>query len=119
MSSRVRVTIGNAVVEVEAATVKEAVKALTPYYEVLGERTCGKCGSEEVGVQHRSAGGHDYYALKCFACGCQLDLGQHKEGGSLFCKRKLPSGEYDREHKGWYFWKDRQQTNQSGSDWHG
>ena len=108
MSARVKAMIGSTVVEVEGTGVKEIIEALTPFYDVFGERECGKCGSQELAVNHRKAQSYDYYSLKCLACGCQLDFGQHQEGGTLFPKRKLPSGEYDSQQKGWYFWKDRQ-----------
>ena len=110
MSVKVRVKLGGrAEVEAEVTGVKEAIKLLSPFYEVFGEAVCGKCQSVELAVNHRAAdGGYDYYALKCLACGAQLDFGQHQQGGTLFPKRKLPDGSWDNESQGWYHWKDRQ-----------
>lgn len=106
-SAKIRLQCGRVWLEVDASGVKEAIKALGEYQEVFSERTCGCCGSEEIAYEHRQHDGNDYYSLKCRACGAQLDFGQHKTGGTLFAKRKLSSGEYDKEHGGWYSWQSR------------
>jgi len=106
-SAKIRIMVGKAWVEVDAVSAKDAIKAISPYYEVFGERQCGQCGSDDIGVNHRNTKGYDYYALKCYACGAQLDFGQHQEGETLFPKRKLPSGEWDSAKRGWYKWQDR------------
>lgn len=115
MSAKIRMKIGEAWVEVDAATAMDAVKLISPYYELLGQRECGVCGSPNVGLNHRVSGGYDFYGVKCFSCGARLDFGQQRDGGGLFPKRKLPSGEYDKEHQGWYRWQDRKDREGSSS----
>jgi hypothetical protein len=118
MSVTIKIKVGKqAVVEAEVGSVKEAIQALSPYYEVFGEAACGKCGSEQLAVNHREAGGYDYYSLRCLSCSCQLDFGQHQQGGTLFPKRKLPDGSWDSQNQGWYHWKDRKEDKPSTSNW--
>ncbi len=114
MSAKVRIMVGKAWVEVDAASPKEAIKAISPYYEIFGERTCGCCGSEDIGVNHRTAQSYDYYSVKCYACGASLGFGQHQEGGTLFPKRKTEDGEWDTARRGWYKWQERKQSSGEG-----
>ena len=108
--AKIRIMVGKAWVEVDAGTPKDAIRAIAPYYEVFGQASCGLCGGTNLGVGYRTPSGNDYYYVTCLSCGAQLDLGQHKEGGTLFAKRKLPTGEYDTNHLGWYKWQDRKQS---------
>jgi hypothetical protein len=92
-AARVKVNLHPRVqVEVEADSPKELVQALADFGEVLQAWSCGKCESTLVGWSHRTAGGHEFYGLRCFACGAQADFGQLKDGRGLFFKRD----------KGWY-----------------
>ena len=102
MKARVRRNYGGTWIEVDCENVKEAIQALDEYGEVFGESDCGSCGSKEIGPQHRIHDDNEYYSLRCVNCGSQLDLGQHKTGGTLFAKRKLENGEYDQANRGWY-----------------
>ena len=106
-SAKIRLQCGRVWLEVDANGVKDSIKALSEYQEVFAERTCGKCGSEEIAYEHRLHDSNDYYSLKCRNCGARLDFGQHKTGGTLFAKRKLENGEYDKEHRGWYSWQSK------------
>ena len=110
MAVKVRVQVGKAWLEVDASSPKDAMKRLSGYYEVFGELVCGQCKSDRLALGHREHDDHDYYQQSCLDCGARLDFGQHKNGETVFAKRKLPSGEYDREHYGWYHWRDRQGT---------
>ena len=108
MSARVKAKIGSTVVEVEGAGIKDVIQALSPYYDVFSEKECGKCGSQELGVNHRKAKTFDFYSLKCLSCGYRLDFGQHQEGGTLFPKRK-DKDKNPIENNGWVHWQDRQE----------
>lgn len=99
-------------IEVEAENIKQAIKMMSEYLEVFGVHECGKCQSTALVCQHfEDKDGHDYYKLRCTACGALLDFGQHKSGGTLFVKRKdkegmwLPDG-------GWYHYSKRQQQSE-------
>ena len=108
MKATLRYNAGNGFwVEVEAEGVKDAIKVMSQYLEVFGVQECGKCQSKAIVCQHSQDGeGHDYYKLRCTACGALLDFGQHRSGGTLFVKRKdkegmwLPDG-------GWYHYNKR------------
>ena len=104
MGARLRLDCGNGVVlEVTAETLKEAFKAVASYQEVFAERQCGQCGGERLSFEHRTdSENHDYYSIRCRECGAQLDMGQHKSGGTLFTKRKTSEGLWDKDH--WYQW---------------
>lgn len=118
-NAKVRVQCGRAWLEVDVSSVKEAVKALSEYTEVFGEQSCGACQSDQLSYEHRQDNeGHDYYTLKCRACGAQLDFGQHKVGNTLFAKRKDKSGNALGKN-GWYKWQDRQpaSSGQSSSNY--
>ncbi len=83
---------GSVRLEVDADGPKEAIQQLTPFLDAFQPRPCGLCSSDQTRVEHRLAGGFDYYSIRCTYCGAQFDFGQHKEGGGLFPKRD----------KGWY-----------------
>jgi cytochrome c5 len=90
--------------EVEANSPKDAFKKVAEFQEVFEGETCGACQSDDVRFQVRGVEGNDYYELKCNACFAKLAFGQHKVGGTLFPKRKLADGSYDKENKGWHKW---------------
>ena len=108
MSVRVKAKVGSAVVEVEGQGVKDIIEQLTPFYEVFGEKECGKCQCQELAVEHRKHDEYNYYSLRCLGCRAQLDLGQKRVGGTLFPKRQDKEKNWLDNH-GWYSWKDRNQ----------
>ena len=67
------------------------------------ESECGICKSKEIRFRTREVEGNTYYELICTGCGANFSFGQHKQGGTLFPKRKgedgkpLPNG-------GWSKW---------------
>jgi len=74
--------------ELDVENVKDAIRQLSAFAEVFAEPACGACNSPNIRVEHRTdKEGHDYYSLRCNACGCQLSFGQHKNGQTLFTKR--------------------------------
>ena len=103
---KIRVQVSARVwLEFDCANPKDALKELSVYGEVFAERSCGQCKKVELAYEHREWDGHDYYSLRCLSCGAQLDFGQHKNGRTLFAKRKLKSGELDKLNHGWYHYK--------------
>jgi hypothetical protein len=91
-------------VEINVDSAKDAFKQLAEFQEVFDEASCGMCNNDDLQFIVRTVEGNDYYELKCKKCFAKLAYGQHKSGGSLFPKRKLPSGEYDKENQGWHKW---------------
>ena len=92
-------------VEIESESAKDAFKKLAEFQEVFAESQCGQCKSEDIQFIVRTVDGNDYYELKCRSCAAKLAFGQHKSGGTLFPKRKLPDGSYDSKNKGWHQWR--------------
>jgi len=107
--AKIRIQYGRVWLEVDADGVKDVIQTLSEYGEVFNVSQCGKCQSDALLYDHHQNNqGHHFYAIKCAACGCQLDLGQHQQGDTLFIKRKDAEGNYDTEHGGWYHWKERE-----------
>lgn len=107
MSVRIRYPVGRCWLDVEAVSVKEAIKELSEFLDVLGESQCGLCGSEHVQPRHRLAKGYDFFEMFCLACGARLDFGQTREGDHLFPKRKDQDGNWIGKN-GWYQWEATQ-----------
>jgi hypothetical protein len=105
MNARIRYPVGRAWIEVEANSVKDAIRDLSEYAEVLGECQCGQCGSDRVQPTHRLAKGYDFFEMVCLACGAQLSFGQTREGGRLFPKRKDKDG-CELGKNGWHHYQD-------------
>ena len=118
MGTSVRLNCGNGVwIEVEGGMIKEAFKEIADYQQAFGEKLCGQCRSTELAFDHRQdSDGHDYYAMRCTACGAQLSFGQKKTGGTLFAKRKDADGRWDNEHFGWFRWQDRKKGDHGTSN---
>ncbi len=103
---KINYTTNNKRLNVEIATdsVKDTFKKLAEFQEVFDESCCGLCQNQDLQFVVRTVDGNDYYELKCKKCFAKLAYGQHKAGGSLFPKRKLSDGTYDKESKGWHRW---------------
>lgn len=80
--------------------------------ELFSNEPCGVCGSEDVSFKVRrvpdpkSKKGAEfvYFEKQCNARGCRakLKIGQHNnDEKTLYPDRKLPSGEYDVQCRGW------------------
>ena len=89
-------------VEIDADSAKDAFKKLAEFQEVFDEDKCQLCKNNDLQFIVRTVDSNDYFELKCKSCFAKLAYSQHKSGGSLFPKRKLASGEYDKENHGWY-----------------
>ena len=92
--------------EVEGEGQKEIFKEIASIQEIFGETACGMCGSENIKFVVRVVEDNEYYELRCMDCGATLAFGQHKQGGTLFPKRKDEKGEY-MPNRGWYKWQGK------------
>jgi hypothetical protein len=101
MSAKVRYPLGRIWVEVEAESVREAIRDLSDYVEVFSESQCGLCESEQIRPSYKVAKGYDFYELMCCNCGARLSFGQTKEGQRLFAKRRDGEGR-EIGVRGWY-----------------
>jgi hypothetical protein len=115
--------VGNAVIEAEGKTVKEVFKELAQAAEAVGDPGCGSCKKTYITPHWREVDGNDYFELVCQACGARLSLGQNKTGGGLFPKRKMgpdgmPAGKdeegvFDKEKRGWHFYRKPSEPEQA------
>jgi hypothetical protein len=90
--------------QIESESAKDAFKKLAEFQEVFDEKCCQQCKSDDLKFVVRTVDSNDYFELKCNGCFAKLAYGQHKTGGSLFPKRKLADGSFDKEFKGWHKW---------------
>jgi len=113
MTTKIRILCRPSVwLEIDCNKPIEAMNAIALFQEFLSEEKCGRmdCGSTRIRFEHRIAQGeYHYYSLVCMECRAILDIHQKKEGGGVYFNRKLPSGEWDKNHNGWYMWKERQE----------
>ena len=101
MNAKVRMQVGRVWVEVDAGSVKDAIRGISDYAEFFSHTTCGMCGDQNARPSHREAKGYDFYEMECLSCGAVLSFGQTKEGGRLFPKRKNADG-YEIGKDGWH-----------------
>ena len=92
---------GNLRVGFDADNQKAAFKLLGEIQDVFEESRCGACKSDAIRFSVRSVGGNDYYEMRCAACTARLTYGQHKNGTTLFAKRKDADGNWDNKSFGW------------------
>jgi bacterioferritin-associated ferredoxin len=87
--------------EISGDNIKEIISELSDISDVFGAGSiCGACNSGNTTMQSRTAKGYQFYEAVCQDCGCKLSFGQHKEGGTLFPKRKDTDGSWLPNH-GW------------------
>lgn len=88
----------------EAQNIKDAVKAMSQIQLVFEGNVCGQCSAVAF-LEHRIAQGYEFYAKRCSnpECNAQLDLGQHREGGTLFVKLRDDQGNVIGRN-GWYIY---------------
>jgi len=105
---------GRIQVTLEAQGVKGVFAELAHVQEVLESNTCGQCDSADTVLNLREHDGHSYYSKICQKCGAQLDFGQHRQGETLFVKRR-DAERNEIGKNGWYHWQQsRSQTQDSG-----
>ena len=71
--------VGRSSLQVEAQDFKSLLK-YTTLFGSMPEK-CGKCGSDDIFLRHKSPKGNDYYGLECRSCGAEFNFHQRKEGG--------------------------------------
>lgn len=95
---------GRTLIEVEGRNQKELFKALASVQDVFeADSQCGCCESANIRYSSRTVDDNDYYELACRACGASLSFGQHKNGETLFPKRKDSQGNL-LANNGWKKW---------------
>jgi phage FluMu protein Com len=95
-------------VELEADQQKDLFRLLASAQEVFGEVRCGKCKSSELIFRARkNSQGNEFFELVCSRCRAVLQLGVHKEGGTLFPRRHADKEGGEKEwlpDNGWMRW---------------
>jgi len=97
--------------EIEADTQRNVFESLATIQEVFNETKCEKCKGEDLQYVVRNVNGDDYYELRCKNrdCRARLSYGVHKQGGTLFAKRKDKDNNW-LNNSGWLRWnKETQQ----------
>ena len=83
---------------------REIFKQIAVTQEVFEVETeCGCCHSKEIRLRVRTVDKHDFYEVACGACGARFEFGQHKNGRSLFPKRRAEDGT-PLPNRGWARW---------------
>ncbi len=81
----------------EGETHADVIKNLTGLYEVFSIAMCGACRSKNIRptYRHNEDAKLDFYEFKCYNPDCKatLSLGQSKDKGSLYPRRK-----YHKQH---------------------
>lgn len=88
---RVRVRVGNSVIEAEGENHADLWEQLATLQEAFSTEPCGKCGTEDVRyVARENADGDKFYELHCTNrnCRAKLRMSQRKKGGNLYPRRK-------------------------------
>ncbi len=104
MEAQYKTRDGRLVFKVDAENQKEIFKQIAFTQEVFeAESECGCCHSKEIRFRVRTVDKHDFYELACGPCGARFEFGQHKNGGSLFPKRRAEDGTL-LPSRGWAKW---------------
>ena len=93
MEAQYKTRDGRLIFKVDAENQKEIFKQIAVTQEVFeAETECGCCHSKEIRFRVRTVDKHDFYEVACGACGARFEFGQHKNGRSLFPKRRAEDG---------------------------
>ena len=92
-------------VEFEGKDHKDVFEQVAKFQEIFEEKTCGKCKKSNIRFSVREVDGNKFYELVCREpqCRAKLAFGVHKQGGTLFPKRKSDDGTF-LENNGWVTW---------------
>ena len=105
MEAQYRTLNGRLVIKTIGDSQKELFRALAVAQEVFeAETRCGCCQSEAIHFQVRSVDKFEYYELVCRECTARFEFGQHRNGQSLFPKRRDENG-HPLANRGWKIWK--------------
>ena len=104
MEAQYKTRDGRLLFKVDAENQKEIFKQIAVTQEVFeAETECGCCHSKEIRFRVRTVDKHDFYEVACGACGARFEFGQHKNGRSLFPKRRAEDGTL-LPNRGWAKW---------------
>jgi hypothetical protein len=95
MKAHYRSGNGRLTIELEAGSVKDLFAAVAQVSEVFdADSVCGCCESPRIIYRVRDVEGNRFFELYCTEpdCGAVLEFGQHRQGGTLFPKRKNDQG---------------------------
>lgn len=105
MDLQYRTRNGRLALKVEANSHKDLFRAVATVQEVFEAEThCGCCSSDLVRFQVRTVDTFEFYELACGACDARFEFGQHKNGQTLFPKRRDEDGN-PLPNRGWKVWK--------------
>lgn len=102
---------GQIAITAQGETVKALFKEVASIIEVFdSDKECGKCRGKEIAPRVRTIDKDCYYEIACLnrECRATLSLGQTKEGGMLFVKRKDKNDEW-LPNGGWTIYSGKQQ----------
>jgi hypothetical protein len=102
MKAQFKVT-STLIVELEAGDPKSLFEELAQTQEIFGQTPCGKCSSKDVKFVVRTVNDNDFYEVHCTQCKAKLQFGAHKNGKTLFPKRKDADGNWIGSN-GWGKW---------------
>lgn len=95
--------------EFDADSEKTAFDQIAAIQEVFEESQCGLCQGKNVFMQVRCPNNKDvYYNLRCRDCGAELDVGQGRDGKTLFIRKFDKDTKQALPHGGWKRWQPTQ-----------
>jgi hypothetical protein len=97
----------NLTLELEAEQQQDLFRLVASAQEVFGEQKCGKCKSGNLAFRVRHVKNNDFYEIVCNGCHAVLQLGAHKQGGTLFPRRHVETEGGVKEwlaDNGWLKW---------------
>lgn len=80
-------------VEAEGDTQTSVFEELAKLQEVFDHKECGHCHGTDLKFMVREVEGNKFYELRCcnISCNARLKFGAHKQGNTLFPKRRWDS----------------------------
>jgi hypothetical protein len=104
MELQYRTRNGRLLLKMTGESQKDLFRWLATMQEVFeAEANCGCCKSEAIRFHVRTVDAFDFFELVC-ACGARFEFGQHRNGTSLFPKRRDEHGALLPD-RGWKVWK--------------
>src|SRR5579863_2661605 len=108
MEAHYRTRSGRLTIKVVGDEQKELFRQLAVVQDIFdGESECGLCHSPDIKFQVRAIDGNEYFELVCTKCNAQFSFGQHKNGKTLFPKRRGPGGPLP--DGGWFHYRGQQE----------
>jgi ssDNA-binding Zn-finger/Zn-ribbon topoisomerase 1 len=102
-----KIKAGNLLFELEVTEERALFEQLSHIQEVFDHK-CEKCQNTDVRFRVREVADNKYYEMTCPKCHARLSFGCHKNGKTLFPKRKDEENNRYPDY-GWRRW-DREQN---------